>query len=320
MSELIHEALKPKDGPLTDESATDSRLADSQTGVNEDSEHSSQPASESPDPVQCLQEVVSICGLTYNAGDIAVLREGKEMGRQAVFNVAGKWIVRIFELHDGFRQPATFVWRILKDLEQANAPSERIRYHGILPNTALHYTVTEFVDGAPLTVGLCSRPEVRQQIVSLYRVLRQINVPVTVSTVENYMRPRLELLDTRIRSLSADVSQRVGALSSLSDFCPFRMVVSHCDMAPENIIGRFEPSLSISVIDWEFSSYVPEFRVGAQFGTKNGREIWGEDFLDRIGYGPYSDELIWTENLCMIAEDYEPPDFETQVLLALEVR
>ncbi|KAJ7437358.1 hypothetical protein B0H11DRAFT_628729 [Mycena galericulata] len=315
MPKLIQEAVKSKEGEMTDPSS-----AYAQTSFNEDSEQSSQPASESPDPVQCLQEVLSICGLTYNAEDIAVLREGTEMGRQAVFNVARKWIVRIFELHDGLRQPATFFWRILKDLERANAPSERIQYHGILPNTALHYTVTEFLDGSPLTVELCSRPEVRQQIVSFYRVLRQINVPDTVGTVEDYMRPRLELLETRIRSLSADVSQRVGALSSLSDFCPFRMVVSHCDMVPENIIGRFKPSLSISVVDWEFSTYVPEFRVGAQLGTKYGREVWGNDFMDRIGYGPYSDEIIWTENLCMIAEDYEPPDFETQVLLALEVR
>ncbi|KAJ7856739.1 hypothetical protein B0H14DRAFT_2752621 [Mycena olivaceomarginata] len=148
--------------------------------------------------------------------------------RPPMQSLSCKWVVRIFELHDGFKQPAAFVWRILKELERLGAPSERIRFHGTLPNTSLHYTVTEFFDGIPLTDELCRLPEVRQEIVDLYRNLRGIAVPDTVETVEDYMRPRLEHLERRLSCLSPDIAGKVGQLSPLSDFCAFHMVVSHC--------------------------------------------------------------------------------------------
>ncbi|KAJ6590591.1 hypothetical protein DFH09DRAFT_1139766, partial [Mycena vulgaris] len=270
-----------------------------------------------PDPVQCLQVVLSACGLPSSPQEVTILREGREMGRQAVFNVAGTWIVRIFELHAGFRQPAAFIWKVLKGLEQVGAPSERIHYHGTIQDTGLHYTVTKFVDGIPLTVELCSHPSVHQQLVALYRALWNFPVPDTVTTVEEYMRPRLELLHNRLSRVSSAVSQQLGALATLPDFLGFRMVVSHCDIAPENILGRFEPSVVISAIDWEFCAYVPEFRVGAQLGRRSGRHIWGENFIHEIGYGPYSDQVIWTESLCMLAEDYPAEEFETLLLKAV---
>ncbi|KAJ7484721.1 hypothetical protein FB451DRAFT_90766 [Mycena latifolia] len=264
--------------------------------------------------------VLSACGLIYSTQEVTILREGKEMGRQAVFNVAGTWIVRIFELHDGYRQPATFLWQVLKSLEGAGAASERIQYHGTLPATDFHYTVTKFVSGIPLTDELCSHPSIRQQVASLFRAMWNLSVPSTVFTVEDYMRPRLERLHGHLSFISPAVSQQVGTLASLPDFQGFRMVVSHCDMVPENIIGRLEPSVDVSVIDWEFCNYVPEFRVAAQLGRKAGRQVWGDNFIQDIGYGPYSDQVVWTESLCMIAEDYVQEDFEAQVLIALTSR
>ncbi|KAF8179293.1 hypothetical protein K438DRAFT_1977360 [Mycena galopus ATCC 62051] len=287
-------------------------------------------SAEATNPIESLRAVLTACGLSpFSPEATTVLREGREMGRQAVFNVDEKWIVRIFELHDGYRQPATFLWRVLKELEHVNAPSERIHHYGILPNTTLHYTVTVFADGIPLTDELCTHPEVRAKIVALYQALRKISVPDNVGTVQAYMKPRLERLQARVSCFPADLTKAVGELSPLSDFRAFRMVVSHCDMVPENILGRFEPlgvdfkSVSISVIDWEFAAYVPEFRVGVQMGSKDGREVWGKDFLHRIGYGPYSDPIVWTESLCMLAEDHEGSDaaeFEEQVKVALEAR
>lgn len=254
-----------------------------------------------------------------------MLRDGKEQGRQAVFNVAGTWIVRIFELHDGFRRPASFLWSVLTQLESLGAAAERIRYHGVIPGTNLQYTVTMFVHGVPLTDERCSDPSVREQLVALQRSLRKISVPDTAGTVKHHMRPRLELLQRRVSVLSADVLEQVGKLACLSDFDDekFKMVVSHCDLAPENIVGRFEsesPSATISVIDWEFCNYVPEFRVEVQLGSESGRLLLGADFLRKSGYGPYPDHVVWTEALCMIAEDYGDEDFEAQVLLALSVR
>jgi serine/threonine protein kinase len=264
--------------------------------------------------------VLSACGLIYSTQEVTILREGKEKGRQAVFNVAETWIVRIFELHDGFRQSATFLWQVLTSLERDGAASERIRHHGILPATDFHYTVTKFVDGIPLTDELCSHPSVRHQVVSLFRAMWNLSVPSTVSTVEDYMRPRLEQLNSHLSFISPAVSQQVGTLASLPDFQGFRMVVSHCDMVPENIIGRLKPSVEISVIDWEFCNYVPEFHVAAQFGRKAGRQVWGDTFIRDIGYGPYTEQVVWTESLCMIAEDYGREDFEAQVLVALTSR
>jgi hypothetical protein len=59
-------------------------------------------------------------------------------GRQWVFRIDQTWIVRIFETHDGFRQPAAFFYRILTELDQAGAHSERIRHHGIIPDTPFY--------------------------------------------------------------------------------------------------------------------------------------------------------------------------------------
>ncbi|KAF8202070.1 hypothetical protein K438DRAFT_1965516 [Mycena galopus ATCC 62051] len=111
----------------------------------------------------------------------------------------------------------------LKAPERVNAASERTHHHGTVPNThpILHYTVTAFVDGAPLTNERCHKPEVRQQIVDLYRALRQIRpvLKIPVSTVEEYKSAR-----------------------GLSDFAAF---LSHCDLAPENIIGQQSEPLAI---------------------------------------------------------------------------
>jgi hypothetical protein len=107
------------------------------------------------------------------------------------------------------------------------------------------------------------------------------------------------------------------------------MVVSHCDLDSENILGRFEPSVTdcqsvtLSVIDWEFAAYVPEFRVSIEMGSKVGREVWGEDFMHRIGYRPYPEQILWTESLCMIAEDHADSgaaEFEAEIKVALGAR
>ncbi|KAF8145963.1 hypothetical protein K438DRAFT_1991236 [Mycena galopus ATCC 62051] len=317
MSDYAHKTLVPSS---RDERTMDSSSSNLEIKLKGECHPAPNNDVVQPTALRYLAQVLSACRLPLpSPGTITVLREGDEKGRQAVFNVAGRWIVRIFELHAGYRKPAEFVSRILEELERANAPAERIRHHGILADTAfhggdtaLHYTVTEFIDGIPLTLELRNHPDIRQQISSLFLAMDQISVPVEVDTVSVYMGPRLERLRAMLSSVSADVAAHANELiSPLSDFSAFRMVVSHCDMAPENILGCFKPSVinwesvSISVIDWEFVSYVPEFRIGVPLATKMGREIWGADFLNLIHYGPYSDKVIWTEKLCMLAEDYE---------------
>ncbi|KAK7055385.1 hypothetical protein R3P38DRAFT_3564194 [Favolaschia claudopus] len=285
--------------------------------------------SQTPDPIKYLQEVLSACGLPFPTPDeLAILRPGKEQGRQAVFSIAKKWIVRIFELHEGYKQPASFLWRLLKELEHRGAPCERIRFYGTLStNESLHYTVTEYFDGVALTHELCTLPQVREQIVALYRHLGEISVRDTVATVEEYMRPRLELLQRKLSGLSPDIIKQVGQLSPLSELSVFRMLLSHRDLAPENIIARFGPSvndcesMTLAVIDWEFAAYVPEFHVVLQMGNESGRELWGEDFLHRIGLGKsYPERILWTESLCMLAEDYEQCgalEFEAEVKVVI---
>ncbi|KAJ7136109.1 hypothetical protein C8R44DRAFT_393443 [Mycena epipterygia] len=273
-----------------------------------------------PDLVYRLKTVLSACNLTPNAKDIAIVREGSDSGRQAVFIIAHTWVVRIFELHDGYRESAAFISSVLTALENLDAPCEHIRYHGIVPDTSFHYTVTKFAEGGPLTNELCRDPGVRVQVTTLYRALRDLDVPDTVGTVEDYMQPRLARLLSKLAVINPAISQKVGPLSPLSEFRAFQMVVSHCDMAPENIIARFGPSVSVTVIDWEFCMHVPEFRVEVQLGSKVGREIWGAGFVRDCGYGPYPPQVVWTESLCMIAEDYEGQQFEETILAALSLR
>ncbi|KAJ7189561.1 hypothetical protein GGX14DRAFT_484842 [Mycena pura] len=264
--------------------------------------------------------VLSACDMTCSPHDVTVLREGTDMGRQTVFNIANTWIIRIFELYDGYRQPASFISSVLTALERAGLPCEHIRYHGVVPGTSFHYTVTKFVEGIPLTDELCCHPDVRLQIGALYRALRLLEVPDTVGTVEDYMRPRLLVLHEKLSTVSPAVLDKVGELASLADFKGYQMVTSHCDLAPENIIARFEPSVSVSVIDWEFCAYVPEFRIELQLGSKVACKTWGAGFVHDLGYGPYPEKVVWTESLCCVAEDYEGPDFEQNVLVALSAR
>jgi hypothetical protein len=277
--------------------------------------------------MQCIGIVLAACGISYNPEDIVILREGRDMGRQAVFRVAQTWVVRIFELHDGYRQPAEFVSRVLTDLEKVGAPSERIRHHGVVSNTVFHYTVTDFAAGIPLPKELCAHPVVCSRVATLFRAMRGLYVPDSVGTVEDHMRPRLERLHTKLSSVSPDIIQKVGQLSTLSDFNGYRMVVSHCDLAPENIICRLDsldpPSViedSICVIDWEFSTYVPEFVDGAKLWNKAAKGIWGDRFTETydLDFRPYSRQVILTERLCMLAEDYEGPEFENSIPTILD--
>ncbi|KAJ6499572.1 hypothetical protein C8R47DRAFT_1111182, partial [Mycena vitilis] len=269
--------------------------------------------SEYPDLTACLQLVLSACGLTCASQDITVLREGQDMGRQIVFNVANTWIIRLFELHDGYRQPAAFLASVLSALEHAGAPCEHIRYHGVVPDTPFHYTVTKFVRGIPLTDELCKTPEVQLQIRALCRVLRDLDLerPDTIGTVEDYMRPVLDKLHTKLSRVSKETLEDVGPLAPLSAFRDLQMVVSHRDLAPENIICALEPSASVSVIDWEFCAYVPEVYVARELRS------WGKTFLEGSGYGPYPELLIWTTMMCFVSEDYEDEAFEQNVRIVL---
>jgi hypothetical protein len=83
--------------------------------------------SESPDPAECLQMVLLACGLICNPQDIAILREGKDMGRQIVFKISNTWIIRLFELYDGYRQPAAFISSVLT----AGARRRSVRAHPV---------------------------------------------------------------------------------------------------------------------------------------------------------------------------------------------
>lgn len=105
------------------------------------------------------------------------------------------------------------------------------------------------------------------------------------------MAPRLERLHKMLGAASPGISSRVGPkLASLDDLRSLWMVVSHCDLGPENLIVRIESSVSVVAIDWEFCAYVPEFHVAVPFESEFGRETWGEGFL--CGYGPYPPEVI----------------------------
>ncbi|KAJ7484629.1 hypothetical protein FB451DRAFT_88361 [Mycena latifolia] len=170
---------------------------------------------------QCLKKVLSACGLTPDAKTslfcVTVLREGKGMGRQAVFSIARTWIIRIFELHDGYRQHAAFIARILTAIEEAGAPCEHIRYHGVVSDTPFRYTVTKFVEGIPLTDELRRDPNVRRRVAALYQAMWRIDVPDSVGTVEDYMWPRLERPHGKLDAVSLAVLLKAGTLSSLSD-------------------------------------------------------------------------------------------------------
>jgi thiamine kinase-like enzyme len=85
------------------------------------------------------------------------------------------------------------------------------------------------------------------------------------------------------------------------------MVVGHRDLAFENILIR---GRSVSaIIDWEFAAFQPEFVDAMHFSLPSNREIWGEDFAEvyQLEFERYSDELLWTEHLCFLAEEYESP-------------
>ncbi|KAJ6631231.1 hypothetical protein B0H10DRAFT_1981511 [Mycena sp. CBHHK59/15] len=290
--------------------------------INE-SENLAQAASQSLDPSQCLGMVLSACGISARSEDVTLLREGKDIGRQTVFSIAHTWIIRIFELHGGYRQPASFFFSVLTDLEQAGAPSERIRHYGVIPDTPFHYTVTEFASGVELPRELCTDPSVCMQIAALYRAMRGLSIPDTVCTVEAFMQPRLAQLHAKLACASPAVSKKVGELATIFDLHRYRMVISHCDLSTgENIIVRFQPSFSITVIDWEFCSYVPEFRDGRFLCCKAGRAQWGERFIETYdpGFSPYPAKIVWTEWLCMIAEEYDGPEFEAAVLKVLDAR
>jgi hypothetical protein len=168
---------------------------------------------------------------------------------------------------------------------------------------------------------MCTNPDVRLQVAILYRALRRLEVPDTI-TIEQHMRPRLARLHGKLASVSPATLHKVGELASLSDFKGYQMVVSHCDLAAENIIARFEPSGSVSiyVIDWEYCTYVPEFHVQIEFGSKVARARWGAGFVQDLGYGPYPKQVIWTESLCLVAESHEGLDFEWSVLVAISAR
>ncbi|KAJ7218288.1 hypothetical protein C8J57DRAFT_1254784 [Mycena rebaudengoi] len=221
-------------------------------------------------------------------------------GRQWVFRIDQTWIVRIFETHDGFRQPATFFYRILTEFEQARAHSEPIRHHGIIPDTPFHYAVTKFVEVVPLMAELCaSNTDVRVQITAMYRILYGLPVPDTVGTVEEYMQPRIALIHERLAS--ASLAEKVEEMHIVTaadrDFC---MVVSHGDLASENILARpgGQPSPpSICVIDYicpRVSRWCP---VGFQgfLGNLEGSILR----LNNAGLGQYPEELVWTERLCI---------------------
>lgn len=77
----------------------------------------------------CLGTVLSFCGISVPPSAVTVLREGKDNGRQAVFSISHTWVVRIFELFDDYRQPASLVAETLEALREL-APVEPILYHG----------------------------------------------------------------------------------------------------------------------------------------------------------------------------------------------
>ncbi|KAJ7627670.1 hypothetical protein DFH06DRAFT_1227820 [Mycena polygramma] len=134
------------------------------------------------------------------------------------------------------------------------------------------------------------------------------------------MRPRIARLHERLVALSPAVSAQVGPVAPLSAFRDFQMVVSHLDLALENIICRLEPSISITVIDWEFCAYVPEFYVALELGNKWARGIWGTGLVEDVGYRSYPKLVLWTASLCSVAKDYEGDAFERNVRVALTAR
>ena len=66
----------------------------------------------------CLDFVPSSCGISAPSDTVTVLPEGKENARQTVFSVSRTWIVRIFELFDGYRQPTYLIAGTLETLQE----------------------------------------------------------------------------------------------------------------------------------------------------------------------------------------------------------
>jgi aminoglycoside phosphotransferase (APT) family kinase protein len=251
----------------------------------------------------CLDFVLSSCGISVPSTTVAVLREGKEKGRQAVFSISRTWIVRIFELLDGYRQPASLVAETLEALREV-APVEPILYHGCLPPTPFHYTVTTFVPGQPLTRDQSKDPVIRAQVADLIKAIRSLPAPQG-STVMSHMQPRLSKLQSLLDAELVSKRQRVGQLCVAADYQNFKMVVSHRDLALENILIRGRSIAAI--IDWEFMAYEPEFVDALYFSMPANQKIWGEDFAEvyEMGFEGYSEQLLWTEHLCFLAEEYE---------------
>ncbi|KAF8530237.1 hypothetical protein BU17DRAFT_60001 [Hysterangium stoloniferum] len=266
----------------------------------------------------CLPYVLSHCNISVSSDDdIVVLREGQEHGCQAVIQVSKTWIVRIFKLYDGYRQSSDTISKIMQSL-QGVVPVQPIGYHGTVPSTHHHYIVTQFVDGQALTEEQCKIPSVQQQYADFIKGVRSLLVPPDV-TVKHFMQPRLLKLQALLAALPDSLAKRVGPLCSLDDFQDFRMVVRHNDMALKNILMQGETIAA--VIDWEFASYKPEFADALWMSKKAARDSWGEDFpkVHNLGFKRYSDRLLWTENLCFFAEEYES-EFSRHLEEALDAR
>jgi hypothetical protein len=251
----------------------------------------------------CLDFVLSSCGISVPSGAVAVLREGKENGRQAVFSISRTWIVRIFDLFDGYRQPAALVAATLEALRDL-APVEPILYHGRLPPTPFHYTVTAFVPGQSLTREQSGDPVIRVQVADAIKAIRSLPAPQG-STVLSHMQPRLTKLQSLLDGEPVSKRQRVGQLCTAADCQNFKMVVGHRDLALSNILIRGRSIAAI--IDWEFMRFEPEFVDALYFSMPANQEIWGKDFaeINEMGFEGYSEQLLWTEHLCFLAEEYK---------------
>lgn len=217
-------------------------------------------------------------------------------------------MVRIFQLHGGYRQSAAFIADVLKRLEEADALTERIQFSGTIPDTPLHYTITCLIPGCfPLTQDLYnSDSDIRAQVIEILDTIRKLSVPSSVMTAQEFMGPRLNHLNSKLELLARQFPftvGRVGPLCKPVDFATFRMVVSHCDAAHENfLVKRVEPDSKLSImalIDWEFVSYRPEFADALKFP----RVAWGDELVKRFDH--CAKAVLYTESLCMIAEDYE---------------
>lgn len=278
-------------------------------------------------PLECVPFVLSRCHLSERLSEADVVEllptedeDAPPRGR-GVYRV-GDVVIRIFEpaYSPGGKRyaDAAFIHESLSKLA-GKGPFEECLHSGSLPPTSFEYTVTRSVQGLhPTDEDLRYNTVLRRQIANAIKVLQSVEAPAGFMTVEEFMQPEME----KVKKLLADrpdLESRVGPLCE--NFEGYKMVLSHTDLGPRNMIIRDDEL--VAIIDWEFVAFEPEFEEATSFLIPPGIDCWGENFSrdHDLGWERYSEQLVWTCHIvhCRV-NSVDADAFYAGVIANLETR